>query len=185
MRISTPDSVRTAVLLLRYLVEVIDATIFRGAPSAAFRFTCASVALRTDIICAAGAIFSALLEESDAIRHSVPRAEIHPPRSRRPSLSRSSLFASCRSPGLPNHESESKLLARVLARRLARSRNARTVLLCKSLLVFLLNQLKKNFFPFPALSGAAGFKKYGPICQGRGIACAVLERTPSAGAGAP
>ena len=86
MRISTPDSVRTAVLLLRYLVEVIDATIFRGAPSAAFRFTCASVALRTDIICAAGAIFSALLEESDAIRHSVLRAEIHPPRSRRPSL---------------------------------------------------------------------------------------------------
>ena len=87
MRISTPDSVRTAVLLLRYLVEVIDATIFRGAPSAAFRFTCASVALRTDIICAAGAIFSALLEESDAIRHSVPRAaEIHPPRSRPLSL---------------------------------------------------------------------------------------------------
>ena len=45
MRISTPDSVRTAVLLLRYLVEVIDAAIFLGTPFAAF--TCASVALGT------------------------------------------------------------------------------------------------------------------------------------------
>ena len=35
MRVLTSDSVRTAVLLLRCLVEVIDANIFRGAPSAA------------------------------------------------------------------------------------------------------------------------------------------------------
>ena len=38
------------------------------------------------------------------------------------------------------------------------------------------------FFPLP-LPGAAGFKKYGPAHRGRGIACTVLERTPSAGAG--
>ena len=45
------------------------------------------------------------------------------------------------------------------------------------------DQLKKTFFPCPALPGAAGFKNYGPICQGRGIACAVLQRMPSAAAG--
>ena len=54
----------------------------------------------------------------------------------------------------------------------------------KSLLVFLLcSAEKKNCFPCPALPGAAGFKKYGPICQGQSIACAVLQRMPSAAAG--
>ena len=77
--------------------------------------------------------------------------------------------------------------ARASGRPVASSRD-RENLQCsasKSLLVFLLcdQQLKKNFFPCPALPGAAGFKKYGPICQGHGIACAVLQRMPSAAAG--
>ena len=34
--------------------------------------------------------------------------------------------------------------------------------------------LKTFFFPLP-LPGAAGFKRYGPARQGRGIACTALE----------
>ena len=55
----------------------------------------------------------------------------------------------------------------------------------RAFLCFCCDQLKKTFFPCPALPGAAGFKNYGPICQGRGIACAVLQRMPSAAAGPP
>ena len=40
------------------------------------------------------------------------------------------------------------------------------------------DQLKDPFFPCPALSGAAGPKKYGPTCQGRGIACTALQCMP-------
>ena len=36
------------------------------------------------------------------------------------------------------------------------------------------------FSPLP-LPGAAGLKKYAPAHRGRGVACTVLERTPSAG----
>ena len=38
------------------------------------------------------------------------------------------------------------------------------------------------FSPLP-LPGAAGLEKYGPAHRDRGVACTVLERTPSAGAG--
>ena len=50
-------------------------------------------------------------------------------------------------------------------------------MLRKSFLWFL---LKTFFFPLP-LPGAAGFKKYGPAHQGRGIACTVLEPALQAG----
>ena len=54
----------------------------------------------------------------------------------------------------------------------ARSRNARISNNApQELLVVFTEDL---FFPLP-LPGAAGFKKYGPAHQGRGIACTVLE----------
>ena len=61
--------------------------------------------------------------------------------------------------------------SRSLALRLARGTHESAIMLRKSFLWFFTEDL---FFPLP-LPGAAGFKKYGPAHQGRGIACTVLE----------
>ena len=67
--------------------------------------------------------------------------------------------------------------SRSLAPRLARGTHESAVLARAS------RFLLKTFFPPLPLPGAAGFKKHGPTHRVRGIACTVLERTPSAGAG--
>ena len=103
MRISTPDSVRTAVLLL---VEVIDATIFLGTPFAAFTF--ASVALGTSSAPQARFFPFYSRETRSTTAYRVPRsnrrdrAEI----ARRPSLSLALALALSRSRSASDDPSE-------------------------------------------------------------------------------
>ena len=137
MRISTPDSVRTAVLLLRYLVEVIDATIFLGTPFAAF--TCASVALGTSS--APQAQFFPLSSRRATRSATAYRcAEIHPQRSRRPSLSLALAlcFPSCRSPrvAIDTRRASASRASRSLTPRLARGTHESAIMLRKSFLCF-------------------------------------------------
>ena len=149
-------------------------------PSSA-AFTCASVALGTSS--APQAQFFPLSSRRATRSATAYRcAEIHPQRSRRPSLSLALAlcFPSCRSPrvAIDTRRASASRASRSLTPRLARGTHEPAVLLIIARAFFWFS----FFSPLP-LPGAAGFKKYGPAHRGRGIACTVLERTPSAGAG--
>ena len=89
-------------------------------------------------------------------------------------------FSSCRSPRVASRRTREQVAGRSPAQAIERTSSAPQA---RAFLCVCCDQLKKTFFPCPALPGAAGFTNYGPICQGRGIACAVLQRMPSAAAG--
>ena len=142
-------------------------------PSSA-AFTCASVALGTSS--APQAQFFPLSSRRATRSATAYRcAEIHPQRSRRPSLSLALAlcFPSCRSPrvAIDTRRASASRASRSLTPRLARGTHEPAVLMLIIARAFFWFSF---FSPLP-LPGAAGFKKYGPAHQGRGIACAVLE----------